>query len=140
MLYDNNFGGFIPQQNINPYMQNYTAKPVNQPVGGSFIWVNSRKEAEEFPLGPNGAQMMMNRSEKVFYLKSCDGFGMVKSFQEFAYTERNISDESQNIAAEVSNSAEYVNREEFEALKAEFEKLKNTSSAKKTTEAKQNEK
>ena len=126
MSYENSLGGYSPQPNLNQYgYQNYTAKNVNQPIGGSFIWVNSRKEAEEWPLGPNGALMMMNRNEKVFYLKSCDGFGMVQYFKEFPYYEKNNRHNIENtMADEKEKNVDYVNRKEFEALKAELEELK----------------
>ena len=140
-MFENFNGGYFPQQNFNPYnFQNMQAKN-NQPVGGNFIWVNSRKEAEEYPLGANGAQMMMNRNEKVFYLKSCDGFGMVQSFREFPYYEKESSDNSEiAINSEVNNPANYVNREEFEALKAEIEALKSFKSAKRVKEDNTDEK
>lgn len=135
-MFENFNGGYYPQQNYNPYnnFQSMQAKN-NQPVGGNFIWVNSRREAEEYPLGANGAQMMMNRNEKVFYLKSCDGFGMVQSFREFPYYEKETSDNIEIAEnSEINNSVEYVKRDEFEALKAEFEMLK---SSKKTREIKE---
>lgn len=134
-------GGYYPQQNYSPYnFQNMQIKN-NQPAGGSFIWVNSRKEAEEYPLGANGAQMMMNRNEKVFYLKACDGFGMVQSFRVFPYYEENNSDNAENASiTQTSNTVDYVNREEFEALKAEIEALKFSKNAKGTKEDNANEK
>lgn len=140
MIYDN-FGGYFPQQNFNPNqynIQNYQNKNVNQPVGGSFIWVNSRKEAEEYPLGANGAQMMMNRNEKVFYLKSCDGFGMVQSFKAFPYTEETSGNAPENKGSTTADGeSNYVSRQEFEELKAEFEKLK---PSRKSKEAENNDK
>ncbi len=126
MFFDNPYGGYFSQPNYNQYNpQNYQAKNINQPVGGNFIWVNSRKEAEEYPLGANGAQMMMNRNEKVFYLKACDGFGMVQYFKEFPYYEKNNHENSENpTVEEIKNPIKYVSREEFDELKAEFEELK----------------
>ena len=133
MIYDNGFGGDSPQQNFNPNQYRYQNKNVNQPVGGSFIWVNSRKEAEKYPLGANGAIMMMNRNEKYFYLKSCDGFGMVQFFKAFPYTEETGGNAPENKGgAMADNENNYVSRQEFEELKAEFEKLKPSKKAKET--------
>lgn len=134
MIYDNGFGGYFPQQNPNQYnYQNFQNKNSNQPIGGSFIWVNSRKEAEEYPLGANGAIMMMNRNEKYFYLKSCDGFGMVQSFKAFPYTEETSGNTSENKGGTtVDSEKDYVSRQEFEELKAEFEKLKPSKKVKET--------
>lgn len=133
MIYDNGFGGYFPQQNFNPNQYNYQNKNVNQPVGGSFIWVNSRKEAEEYPLGANGAIMMMNRNEKYFYLKSCDGFGMVQSFKAFPYTEETSGNSPENKGGTMTDGENhYVSRQEFEELKAEFEKFKPSKKVKET--------
>ncbi|MCM1328858.1 MAG: hypothetical protein NC253_05390 [Ruminococcus sp.] len=132
MNFNNPYGGFL-QPNLNQYNPNYQSQNANLPAGGSFIWVNSRKEAEEYPLGANGAQMMMNRNEKVFYLKACDGFGMVLYFKEFPYCEKTDTNRPENAAVEEKgNLVEYVSREEFEALKAEFEALKPAKKSKVT--------
>lgn len=73
-------------------------------------------------MAANGAQMMMNRNEKTFYLKACDGFGMVSSFKEFTYSEKpNVSEMPET---EIKKPTEYVSREEFAELKAEIENLK----------------
>ncbi len=124
MAFENSYGGYTPQYAYNP--QNYQQKN-NQPSGGYFIWVNSRKEAEEYPLGANGALMMMNRNEKVFYLKACDGFGMVQSFKEFPYTEKTDAPIAENPST-ADKPVEYVSREEFAQLKAELEALKTQKS------------
>ncbi len=129
MSFENFNGNYFPQANLNPYnIPAYQPRNSNQPVGGSFVWVNSRKEAEEYPLGANGAQMLMNRNEKVFYLKACDGFGMVQTFREFPYYEKTESENTEQSTAEQPKT-EYVSREEFAALKAEFEALRSSEKA-----------
>lgn len=95
-----------------------------QNCGGSFVWVNSRKEAEEYPLGANGAVMLMNRNEKAFYLKACDGFGMVLYFKEYPYYEKTPDNSGVSKITQEAESPEYVKKSEWEKLKKEFDELR----------------
>lgn len=124
----------------NPYYygtQQYNSQPrqtVNQNCGGSFFWVNNEQEAQEWSLPPNGAVMLMDRNKKAFYLKACDGFGMVLYFKRYPYyedkgdTKTDDRQAVQQTTAE-NNTVEYVSREEYTqelaSLRAELESLKN---------------
>lgn len=114
MAYD----GYNPWQYQQPRRDNLD--------GGQFRWVSSREEAEAYPLAPNGAVMLMNRNETVFYLKSCDAFGMPQPLREFPYSEKKREPEPMPAAPKgAEKAADFVSRQEFESLRAEIDQLKN---------------
>lgn len=112
------------------YQPQQNRQQVNQPCGGSFYWVNNEQEAREWSLAPNGAVMLMDRNKKAFYLKACDGFGMVLYFKRYPYHEEadTPADAVQQPVQAAENNNDYVSREEYTQelarLREELEALK----------------
>lgn len=125
MAYDSMYNPYNQYSQQPMYQQPQRNSQQNQNFGGTFYWVSSLKEAEEYPLPPNGSVMLMNRNEKYFYLKACDGFGMVQYFKRFPYYEE-VEETPASVASQPN--VDYVSREEFTALKEELEALKSASS------------
>lgn len=116
---------YYGNQQYQPQQNRQTAN--NQSCGGSFYWVNNEQEAREWSLPPNGAVMLMDRNKKAFYLKACDGFGMVLYFKRYPYHEE--AEERSETTVTESNT-DYVSRDEYTQeitkLREELEAIKST--------------
>lgn len=42
---------------------------------GTFVWVNSEREAQDYPVARNSGILMMHRTEPVMYMKQADAYG-----------------------------------------------------------------
>lgn len=100
-----------------PYnTQPYYAAPMNpqpayqppqpQQSGDGIKFVDGIKKAEEYPVAPGNAVVLMDKNEPVFYIKDASG---VKIYD---YTER-----------QAPKQPEYVTKEEFDELKKLLEDL-----------------
>ena len=59
----------------NPYQQNYT--PTTNPMMGQsgIIWISGLQEAQMYPIAPNNAVALWEKTGKTIYLKSADATG-----------------------------------------------------------------
>lgn len=42
---------------------------------GTFVWVNSEREALDYPVARNSGILMMHRTEPIIYMKQADAYG-----------------------------------------------------------------
>lgn len=103
----------IQQQMSHPPMQN----------GGTFYFVNSQKEVEDWIVGAGQTVFFFDRNNSVFYIKSVAQNGLSQPVEIYDYSQRMASPEGSEIDANV-NMDKYITRDEFEALKAELEAIK----------------
>lgn len=62
----------IPQQPVQQPMQQTYSPAINQ---SGIIWVSGPQEAQMYPIAPNNAVALWEKSGKVIYLKSADATG-----------------------------------------------------------------
>lgn len=103
----------IQQQMSHPTMQN----------GGTFYFVNSQKEVEDWVLGAGQTAFFFERNASVFYIKSVAQNGLSQPVEVYDYTQRTEASEGAN-GEVVVDMDKYITRDEFEALKAELEAMK----------------
>lgn len=91
--------------------------------GGTFYFVNSQKEVEDWIVGAGQTVFFFDRNNSVFYIKSVAQNGLSQPVEIYDYSQRMASPEGSEIDANV-NMDKYITRDEFEALKAELEAIK----------------
>ena len=96
-------------------------QPQPQPQNaGSFYFVNSQKEAEDWVIGAGQTVFFFDRNNPVFYIKSVAQNGLSQPLEAYEYTQRTGSPEKGSEGAQ----NEFVTRDEFNALKQELEAIK----------------
>ena len=104
-------GNYQNQPNMQPQQQN---QPIQQ---SNMIWV-TRKEAEDYIVGPNCSVSMWDKDENVAYIKSADSTGK-PTMRYLDYTER----KSTLREPPQKTNEDYVSRSEYDALSAQVEML-----------------
>lgn len=123
-----------PYPNYQPYYQqiqqlqnqipNIQQQMSHQPMnGGTFYFVNSQKEVEDWIVGAGQTVFFFDRNNSVFYIKSVAQNGLSQPVEVYDYSQRITSPEGSEIDANI-NMDKYITRDEFEALKAELEAIK----------------
>lgn len=130
------------QQPVQNMMQGN--QPMQQPVMGQqfqqmnnannsgILWVNSEREAVEYPVAPNSAVALWDANNPVVYLKKADASGKPDT-EIYDLVKRNAAQAAQMpVQATQTPVVEYVTRADFNALAerydeiaAELETLKN---------------
>lgn len=87
---------------------------------GSFIWVNSEKEAADYPVTANSGVLMMDRMSPVVYMKQADAYGRPLPLEIYDLVKR--------VPPEPEPQKEYVTEDKLNEyvrnlVKAEFDKL-----------------
>lgn len=91
-------------------MQQPVTQPVQQMQGSQmFVWVQSEKEAMDYPLSAGQSLFLMNQNDNYLYAKSVDQLG------KSTFLKKRLVDESDNREPTVDLS-EYIRREEIENL------------------------
>lgn len=121
-----------PGQNM---MQPQTMQSVQQPVMGQqfqpmnnanssgILWVNSEREAVEYPVAPNSAVAMWDANNPVVYLKKADASGK-PDIEIYDLVKRNPVQAAQTpVQAVQTPVVEYVTRADFNALAARYDEI-----------------
>ena len=108
-------------QNQIPNIQQQMSHPMQN--GGTFYFVNSQKEVEDWVLGAGQTAFFFERNASVFYIKSVAQNGLSQPVEVYDYTQRTEASEGTNSEV-VVDMDKYITRDEFEALKAELEAMK----------------
>lgn len=108
---------FNPYQSYQPLYQ--------QPTG--ILWVGSEMEAQNYPIAPNNAVALWDRSGKTVYLKSADATGK-PSMVVYDLTERVLSRADGVLPDGGKTTPEYATKAEvadaLAQIRAEIKKLK----------------
>ena len=103
------YPNYPPQAQQIPNQQPMT-QPVQQMQSGQmFVWVQSEKEAMDYPLSAGQSLFLMNQNDNYLYAKSVDQLG------KSTFLKKRLVDESDNREPTVDLS-EYIRREEIENL------------------------
>jgi hypothetical protein len=113
------------------YPQNYygyqtAPTPVPQtpqyaPASG-IIWVSGEQEASMYPVGPNNAVALWERSGKAVYMKSADATGK-PTMRTYDLVERKIPP-SESVFSEAANLPSYATKEALDDVLAEISALR----------------
>lgn len=98
------------QQNFQSYTpQNYT--PTTNPVMGQsgIIWISGLQEAQMYPIAPNNAVALWEKTGKTIYLKSADATGK-PALRVYDLVERT------DVPTEKTEGDEYVKKSDFAAV------------------------
>lgn len=102
-------------QYYNPGYAAAAPQPTQQtppPTQGSFQWVKSVDEVNDYLMAPNTSAMFFDSNAKCFYVKTVDSLGMAQPLRIFDYKER--------VSAQPTN--DFVTREELEKRLSELTK------------------
>lgn len=113
--YPMQYNGF----NALPTQQNVGA---TQPTQSGIIWVSNDSEADAYPIAPNNAVVLWNRSSPVVYIKQADASGR-PSLKSYDLVERTKLASGESSVSE-SNNAQYATKDEIEAMAAIVEAMK----------------
>lgn len=103
------YPNYPPQAQQIPNQQPMT-QPVQQMQGGQmFVWVQSEKEAMDYPLSAGQSLFLMNQNDNYLYAKSVDQLG------KSTFIKKRLVDESDNQDNRI-DLKEYIKREELEDL------------------------
>ena len=111
-----NYPNYYPQSYPN-YQQQYQQMPqqptvqnTTQQFGGQILaWVQSEKEAMDYPLSAGQSIFLMNQREDYLYAKSVDQLG------KSTFIKKRLVDESDNQENRI-DLKDYIKREELEDL------------------------
>lgn len=118
-----------------PQIQPAQQPQVQQPQTSGIIWISGLMEAQAYPIAPNNAVALWEKSGKTIYLKQADATGK-PSITIYDLVERVES--AQDVSSEASKPVNYATKEELSlvvgavksydemlsALKADMETLK----------------
>lgn len=121
------FNSYFPAT-YQPYTQQFYQNPYNQQQiqSNSIIWVGSDAEADAYPIAPNNAITLWNRSLPVVYFKQADASGK-PSMKIYELVERRSSvpdNPPQQTPEYVTVSDFHILENSVKELKTEFRKLK----------------
>lgn len=103
------YPNYPPQAQQIPNQQPMT-QPVQQTQGGQmFVWVQSEKEAMDYPLSAGQSLFLMNQNDNYLYAKSVDQLG------KSTFIKKRLVDESDNQDNRI-DLKDYIRREELEDL------------------------
>ena len=119
----NNYGGYIPQNQMWQYQQpvptnntGYNQVPMqNQQNMGSFAYCMGIEGAKAFPIAPNQTVFLMDSNDPVAYIKSADMSGK-QTLRIFDMVERTEEAKPEEPKIDMS---EYVKRSDIEDMIAE---------------------
>ena len=131
----NYYGGF--PLSYQPYYPNYQQlQNVQQPQpqqqaqdGGTFYFVNSIKDVEEWIVNAGQTAFFFDRNNPVFYIKSVAQNGLSQPIEVYDYSQRETPSEAVKTDS-VLDIEQFVTKDEFNAFKAQIE---NTKTEQKTT-------
>lgn len=98
------------------YQQNYQ-QPVQQPnyqPQSSIIWISGEREAQMYPVAPNGAVTLWSQAEPVVYLKQADATGK-PTLKVYDLVERAQKPSNESSASDVK-SIEYATKSDLSAV------------------------
>lgn len=139
----NYYGGF--PLSYQPYYPNYqqlqnVQQPQPQPQqqaqdGGTFYFVNSIKDVEEWIVNAGQTAFFFDRNNPVFYIKSVAQNGLSQPIEVYDYNQRETPTEAAKTDS-IIDVEQFVTKDEFNALKSQIENMQNehkpAKSAKKT--------
>lgn len=102
-------------QNYPNFQQQYQQPIIQQPISAPTVqnqilaWVQTEKEAMEFPLNAGQSIFLMNQNDNYLYMKSVDQLGKT------TFLKKRLVDESDTQENKVDLS-EYIRKEEIEDL------------------------
>ena len=90
----------------------------------TFVWVNSEREAMEYPVARNTGLLMMHRTEPIVYMKQTDAYGRALPLEVYELKKREPQEAKAPVYASAEDLKNYVRTDDIAALvKAEFDKL-----------------
>lgn len=116
------------QQPLQSFPQPAQQAPLTTFSGTSIVWVNSEKEAMDYPVAPNSAVGLWNFNSNTLYFKQADASGK-PSTETYKMIKENVGAQTP-VQAPQTPTVEYVTRDEFNALQAKFEALAAQETAK----------
>ncbi len=136
MNYYNNIGygtpQYVPQQNmlqmqmqpqlLYPQVQQPSVQQQSLDNNVGFIWVNSEKEARDYPVAPNTTIPLWDSKQKTIYLKSADSSGM-PTVKIYDYVERKGSNEE---IPDKKEEVDFATKADIEKLNKEIAEIKDT--------------
>lgn len=105
---------YNPYQTLQSYLPNY-----QQP--SAIIWVSGEAEAQMYPIAPNNAVALWERSGKAVYLKSADATGR-PSLVSYDLIER-VSRPSNASYEEGKNVAEYATKADLDRVAGNMDRI-----------------
>lgn len=104
-----------------PYYPTYTPyyQPNYQPQSNNIVWVNSASEAQNYPIAPNNAVVLWEKSGKSIYLKQADATGK-PTVTTYDLVERTETP-SVSIVNEEVKLPTYATKDELDAISREIE-------------------
>ena len=110
------------------YYQQVPMMPQQQPQQpiqtGNMIWVSSDMEADSYPIAPNNAVVLWNRSVPVVYIKQADASGR-PSIKIYELKERSKNAQEAIVSSEGKNTQQCASRSEIDGILSEIEAIKN---------------
>lgn len=123
MLFNNgypmNYQYMMPQMYLPQPQPSQQAQQQPQ-NGGSFYFVNSQKEAEEWVVGAGQTVFFFDRNTSVFYIKSVAQNGLSQPLEVYEYSQKSKNDEIEKHDDEI----EFATKEELDQLKEQIDDLK----------------
>lgn len=98
-----------------PYYQPQTYQPQSQ----SIVWVNNANEAQAYPIAPNNAVVLWEKTGKCIYLKQADATGK-PTIITYDLVERSETPPVNTLNEEVKLPA-YATKDELSAISREIE-------------------
>ena len=121
-FYNQPQGGNWGQQNAQAQTQPPTAPTATQNV--TWIQVPGLQGAKEHQVPANATHWLMDNTEDIFYVKSTDEFGVIKSFKGYRFTE--IPQQELSGVPESVDMSQYVSKKDFDELKEMITQLTTT--------------
>lgn len=98
-------------------------QPMNNANSSGILWVNSEREAVEYPVAPNSAVALWDANNPVVYLKKADASGKPDT-EIYDLVKRNPVHAAQTpVQAAQTPVVEYVTRADFNALAARYDEI-----------------
>lgn len=107
----------MPYYPYQPYQPMQTYQPyIPQPQ--NIIWVSGEQEAQMYPIAPNNAVTLWDKSGSAVYVKSADATGK-PTMRVYGLVER-----SDSVSAPEGNVPQYATKTELEAFSAVIDGIK----------------
>lgn len=122
-----NYSPYFFQQAQMPYSQTQATNQIPLQNGGSFYFVNSLKDVEDWVVGAGQTVFFFERNNPVFYIKSVAQNGLSQPIEIYDYSQRSSERASEALggASEV-NLDNYITRDEFSKFEARINALLNS--------------
>ena len=116
------YNPFYPPYYYQQQTQNAQSIPLQ--TGGSFYFVNSQKEVEDWIVGAGQTVFFFDRNSSVFYIKSVAQNGLSQPIEVYDYTQRASQQGSEAYAGAFDvNLDNYITRDEFTQFEAKIKAL-----------------